>query len=94
MFQLQSMHMYVYLCALPPALDTHTLTHIHMHTLTHTNAHTCPHPHMHQVVQSCDRMVASGLGYTEACRVFSGSVRELSVHFKDNEVVSVSMFAA
>ncbi len=43
-----------------------------------------------QVVSTCDRMVATGNSYTEACRSFSVSIRELSTHFKELEVVSVS----
>lgn len=43
-----------------------------------------------QVVSTCDRMVATGNSYTEACRSFSVSIKELSSHFKDSEVVTVS----
>lgn len=43
-----------------------------------------------QVVQSCDRMVTTGQSYTEACRVFSTSLKGLASHFKDDEVVAVS----
>ena len=43
-----------------------------------------------QVVQSCDRMVNSGISYMEECRSFSVSVKELSSHFEKGESVSVS----
>ena len=43
-----------------------------------------------QVVSTCDRMVTTGNSYTEACRSFSVSIKELSSHFKDSEVVTVS----
>ena len=43
-----------------------------------------------QVVQSCDRMVSSGVAYMEDCRTFSGSVKELAAHFEKGEAVSVS----
>ena len=43
-----------------------------------------------QVVSTCDRMVATGNSYTEACRSFSVSIKELSSHFQDSEVVTVS----
>ena len=48
-----------------------------------------PHTHV-QVVNTCDRMVSTGNSYTEACRSFSVSIKELSAHFKELEVVSVS----
>ena len=35
-------------------------------------------------------MVTTGNSYTEACRSFSVSIKELSTHFKEFEVVSVS----
>lgn len=54
--------------------------------------HAC---HMHvyvhvQVVSTCDRMVATGKSYTEACRSFSVSIKELSSHFQDSDVITVS----
>ena len=35
-------------------------------------------------------MVATGNSYTEACRSFSVSVKELSSHFQDSDVITVS----
>ena len=45
-----------------------------------------------QVVQSCDRMVSSGIAYMEDCRAFSSSVKELANHFEKGEAVSVRIF--
>ncbi len=44
-----------------------------------------------QVVSACDRMVSSGIGYTDASRAFSVSVKDLASHFQENEVIAVSM---
>lgn len=44
-----------------------------------------------QVVQSCDRMVSSGVAYMEDCRTFSGSVKELATHFEKGDAISVSV---
>ena len=42
------------------------------------------------MVSTCDRMVVTGNSYTEACRSFSVSVKELSSHFQDSDVITVS----
>ncbi len=44
-----------------------------------------------QVVTACDRMVSSGIGYTDASRAFSVSVKDLASHFQENEVIAVSV---
>jgi len=38
----------------------------------------------------CDKMVAAGSTYTETCRSFSVSIKELASHFTEEEVVAVS----
>ncbi len=36
-------------------------------------------------------MVSSGIGYTDASRAFSVSVKDLASHFQENEVIAVSV---
>ena len=36
-------------------------------------------------------MVSTGILYTDASRAFSVSVRDLAAHFKENEVIPVSV---
>ncbi len=38
----------------------------------------------------CDKMVTTGYAYTETCRSFSVSIKDLAMHFTQGEVVAVS----
>ena len=44
---------------------------------------------MLQVVSMCDKMVGTGNSYMESSRCFSVSLKELSSHFEETEVVKV-----